>query len=205
VRVSVRLYRKITIILCVILLGITPAFTSAMDVIIEGPTPDITPPELKGLSISLNEATPNNPVKLTAEVSDDLSGVDSVYGYYLSPNNTSKSINFYLNQTTNKYEATVQFSLYDDPGEWKLYRISLSDKKDNSITYYDVNSNNSKTFDYSSYFINVTGVTAKPPREDFVPPLLSDIKVTNISPVTTGESAYIVARMLPIIFLVFPV
>ena len=195
---SKKTFKKTMTVFFVFMLWIAPVLASATDVIIEGPTPDTTAPELKSLEISANEATPENSVKLIAEVTDDLSGVRSVSGYYRSPNNNSKYITFYLNQTTNKYEATISFSQYADPGEWVLNYLSLYDNKDNSVTVYDTNSSYSSTqkFDYSSFVINVSGVTPKPPeppKEDFTPPVLNDIEVINQSVVNANEYATIVA------------
>ncbi|MGV2939776.1 hypothetical protein AB5I83_09315 [Mesobacillus sp. LC4] len=195
---SKKTIKKTMIVFFIFILWIAPVLANATDVIIEGPTPDTTAPELKSLEISANEATPENSVKLIAEVTDDLSGVRSVSGYYRSPNNNSKYLTFYLNQTTNKYEATVSFSQYDDPGEWELNYISLYDNKDNSAYVYDINSSYSSTqkFDYAPYVINVSGVTPKPPeppKEDFTPPVLNEIEVINQTAVKANESATIVA------------
>jgi hypothetical protein len=198
VLLSKKTIKKTLIVFFVFILWIAPVLASATDVIIEGPTPDMTAPELKSLEISSNEATPENTVKLTAEVTDDLSGVRSVSVYYRSPNNSSKHILFNLNQTTNKYETTIHFSQYDDPGEWKLNYLYLYDNKDNSAYVYDINSSYSSTqkFDYAPYVINVSGVTPKPPeplKEDFTPPVLNDIEVINQSAVKTNEYATIFA------------
>ncbi|MBD7963135.1 Ig-like domain-containing protein [Fictibacillus norfolkensis] len=194
-RLTNSIFRKTVTILCAMLIWIIPILAYATEVEIEGPTPDITAPILKNLSISSNEATPENDVKLIAEVNDDLSGVQSVIGYYRSPNNNTKSIGFYLNSNTKNYEATVQFEKYDDSGDWKLYSMSLYDNKENSATIYDIhNTNNSnQTFDFSNYTIHVTGVTPKPPKEDIKAPVLKEIKITNTSVVKVNESATIVA------------
>lgn len=161
---------------------------NATEVIIEDPTPDTTPPSLDGLSII--EITAGKTYKLTAEISDDLSGVDYVYGYYQSPSGTySKNLSFGYNSTTKKYESTINFSEYDESGTWKLSSLTLRDQKSNLITIYDQSNYSSENkLDFSPYFINVLGGL-----EDTIPPVINSIELLPVAEVTGGAEIKVVA------------
>ncbi|RDY71663.1 hypothetical protein DXT76_06575, partial [Halobacillus trueperi] len=62
---------------------------------------DVTPPTLNELTVSKQEATVGDEVKITADVSDDLSGVESVTVKYKAPIGTAnKYMNLRLNPET---------------------------------------------------------------------------------------------------------
>ncbi|OBW58795.1 hypothetical protein A9986_07570 [Solibacillus silvestris] len=189
--------KKVTIILIALLLNLSPLAPASAnlenEVIIEDPTPDTIPPTLESLSIVENST--GKSYKLLADISDDLSGVDYVYGSYKSPKGTySKGINFYYNSSTNKYEATIYFTEYDESGIWDLSSVTLRDKKNNSMTVYDQKNNSSGVkMDLSPYSIEIVGGL-----EDTIAPELNSIDITPKSEVTAGASIKVEADITDI-------
>lgn len=180
-----KLVKNFVIIFLALLLISSPmqiiAFADT-EVIIDDPTPDTTPPTLDNLTIS--ELTVGKSYKLSGEFNDDLSGIQSIYGYYQSPSGTySKSVNFSYNSNTKKYDANISFSDYDESGTWKLSQLTLRDNKDNSKTIYDKSSGYSTdtTMDFTPFYINVIGGL-----EDTVAPVLNAVDITPKSQVTDG-------------------
>ncbi|MDI7742932.1 hypothetical protein QMK38_13045 [Lysinibacillus fusiformis] len=152
-------------------------------VIIEIPdiTPDLQSPIIDNISLSSSELIPATPIKVIAEISDELSGFKNGSITYLKPNGQlTSNIPFTLNSTTGKYEATISVSEIDIAGEWKVYNIYLEDNKGNS-TYLNSNSNqiDGDLIDFSNLNINVTGVTAPLISSDKTPPVLSSISVSS--------------------------
>ncbi|WHY91670.1 hypothetical protein QNK12_29420 [Neobacillus cucumis] len=109
---------------------------------------DITPPTLNSFTITANEATVGDQVKISADVTDDLTGVQYVYVYYKNPNETGgKSVSLYYNSTTGKYEGTFDVGQYDAEGEWKIGYITVRDNQGNYYDYY----NGTYTYKGSTY------------------------------------------------------
>ncbi|MCP3761227.1 Ig-like domain-containing protein, partial [Domibacillus sp. A3M-37] len=176
-------FKKFLVQLMVLTLIFTPlAANAAEEVVIVDPTPDTTPPVLTSLSISSNQASPGNPIKITAEISDDLSGVKKAHISYRKPSGTITWASLYLNQTTQKYEGTMSIDTYDEAGEWVLYSLGLTDNKDNGGSVYDDNSNSSgQKFDLDPYKFTVSGVSIRPVTPeptDKVPPVLNSITIS---------------------------
>ncbi|MGJ3221877.1 Ig-like domain-containing protein, partial [Geobacillus thermoleovorans] len=161
---------------------------ASTEVIIENPTPDTTPPVLNSLNITATQVSVGGSVKLIADVSDDLSGVKSVYASYRGPK-WSKGVSLYFNQTTQKYEGTISFNQYEG-GEWVLTSISLVDNKDNSVSIYDDSTTYSveRKMDLSPYTIQVTGGL-----EDTTPPVLNSIDIQSPSQVSPGDIVKVIA------------
>ena len=64
---------------------------------------DRTPPTLNSFAVSDKEATVDDQVKISADVTDDLSGVKSVSVFYRNPKDTGgRLVNLYYNSTTGK-------------------------------------------------------------------------------------------------------
>ncbi|MBC2582921.1 Ig domain-containing protein, partial [Clostridium sp. DJ247] len=195
---SRKLMKKILVTFVIIVMNLTSFTAYAAGTVIEilDPTPDVTPPVLNSLNISSSQASPGNPVKITAEVSDELSGVNSVYISYRKPSGNSTGTYLNLNQTTQKYEGTISIGTYDEAGEWIPSYLALTDKKDNSGYVYDVNSTSSgQKFDFSPYRVTVSGVSippVTPESTDKVPPVLNSI-TTSTSQVSGPGTAKLIA------------
>ncbi|MBH0161691.1 Ig-like domain-containing protein, partial [Fictibacillus sp. 26RED30] len=173
---------KLMLNFLILILTLMPAIVSANEVVIKDPTPDITPPSLS--SLHLKEITVGKSYKLSAEISDDLSGVDYVAAYYKSPSGLySKNLSLSYNSTTKKYETTFTFTEYDESGEWILDQIYLRDIKNNAISLYNITSSYPEEIkrDFSPYSINVLEGL-----EDTVPPTLNNVDIMPEEEVTNG-------------------
>lgn len=190
------LLNRFLINLMVLTLICTPSIANAIDVIITDPTPDTAPPVLTSLNISSSQVTPKNPVKVTAGVSDELSGVNKVYISYNKPSGRSKGTYLYLNEDTQKYEGTISIDTYDEAGVWVPSYLILTDNKDNDGYVYGDNSNSSgQKFDLDPYKFTVSGVSTPPTipePTDKIPPVLNSI-ITSTSQVTGPGTVKLIA------------
>lgn len=99
---------------------------------------DTTPPVLTSLSFNKNTVDVSNgsaSVTLTLGVTDDLSGAQSVWGYFYSPSNgQAQGFGAYLSSGTNlngTWTGTVTFPQYSEAGTWTLSYICLEDRDTN--------------------------------------------------------------------------
>lgn len=173
--------KKITsiIIACFILLTQSIAYAE-VDVGIDDQQPDVLAPIVESISVSSNELSPTLPVKVIAEISDELSGFSEGSITYTKPNNQTVTKPFILNTTTNKYEATITVPSIDISGEWKVTNIFLTDKKDNRVYLNHLTTqSNGEKIDFSTLHLNVTGVTSPLEPTDKEAPVLQSIKVNS--------------------------
>ncbi|MGP4070356.1 S-layer homology domain-containing protein [Halobacillus sp. B29] len=113
---------------------------------------DVTPPILNNLSVSKQEVTVGDKVKVTADVSDNLSGVERVSVKYEAPAGTSnKYVYLSLNSDTGKYESSFNIGEYDAAGHWKIDYITVRDKQDNYYYYYNSNGGSEYQRETSEY------------------------------------------------------
>lgn len=127
---------------------------------------DLIAPTLDNITIALFQNTNNTAlIKLSAEISDRLSGVKttSVYGVYTKPSGKTITVGFNWNASTGKYEASIPIDRYDELGTWKLQYISMNDKKDNNRTIYDGSSNEY----FSPFYFIVRGIITILPASPF--------------------------------------
>ena len=79
-------------------------------------------------------------VNLTAQITDDLSGVQLGYVYFISPSGQHLApANFYLSSGTNldgTYNGTATIPAFTEPGTWTVYYVYVQDKVGNSHYYY---------------------------------------------------------------------
>jgi hypothetical protein len=175
-------FRRLFPLVLIFVLMISQTVVNAIDVEIDDLTPDLEAPQLVSIVASSQELTPSSSVRISAEVTDELSGVNSVYLYLQKPSGDTKGYNLYLNSATNKFEATVSVGKIDEPGLWKVNSVYLYDKKDNSRSIYR------SDFDFSNVDLNVSSVTL-PETE---PPILLDISVESRN-VSVGQSVNVSA------------
>ena len=101
---------------------------------------DRTPPTLNSFAVSDKEATVDDQVKISADVTDDLSGVKPVSVFYSNPKDTGgKLVNLFYNSATGKYEGTFNVGQYDAEGKWKISTIFVWDNQNNYYEYYKPN------------------------------------------------------------------
>lgn len=182
-------YIKTLSLIMIFLLMFTQSVVYAIDVEIEDPTPDLEAPQLNQISTSSQTLTPTTPVKITANITDDLSGVKNAVIYYKKPSGTTRSYTFVYNTATKLFEATISVGTVDEPGEWKVSSVYLNDNKDNSISI------GQSQFDFSLLNLQVSGVTLpEVPIEptDKEPPVLHDISVESLQ-VKSGQSIKVTA------------
>ena len=111
---------------------------SDYDINVYGTNSDVTPPTLNSFTVSAKEASVGNHVKISADVTDDLSGVKLVNVNYRFPNDRgTRSMGLYYNSKTGKYEGTFHVNKNDAEGEYKLEDIYVMDNQNNSNTYYN--------------------------------------------------------------------
>ena len=115
----------------------------------------------------------NEKIELTAEVTDNESGVSTVIAYYKKPSGKSKSIYLYKN-TTGQFVGSYTIGKYEESGEWTLSSVYINDKVGNSKTftsYLDADNNQAS---FENCKVTVSGTTI-----DSEAPILHDISVTS--------------------------
>jgi hypothetical protein len=111
---------------------------SEYDVVITGGISDTAPPTLHSLEVSHEEVASGVIVTLSAEVTDELSGVDQVAVSYNSPEGDfSKWVSLFYDRSTGKYEGS--FIVEDDnaQGTWKIDYLYLQDHQQNDYFIYN--------------------------------------------------------------------
>ncbi|WP_418039492.1 MULTISPECIES: Ig-like domain-containing protein [Paenibacillus] len=188
-----QLFRKWTIVCMAMVLIMTQTVVYATDVVIEDPTPDMTAPAINSISVSSTELTPTTPVKVIADITDDLSGFSDGYIIYTKANNQSFRASFVYNANTKLYEANITAASNDTAGSWKATSIYLKDKKDNAITLgHNSTQTNGQKIDFTPLHLNVSGVT--PPSTDKEAPVLHSIQV-NANQLTVNDKLQLTAEV----------
>lgn len=141
---------------------------SAYNIEVVGTVGDVTPPTLNGFSVSKATIRQGEQVELSADIFDDLSGVDHVYVSYKAPvGYVYKDGELTYNAETLKYEGIFGTSPDDPVGTWPLYLIEVVDKKGNFYTYYNSKEGSKgRTFehrDLSPYNITVEELDTSAP------------------------------------------
>ncbi|WP_068620583.1 Ig-like domain-containing protein [Paenibacillus tuaregi] len=190
-----KMFSKVTAALLACLLLITQSVAYATDVVIENPTPDLIAPLINNISVTNNELTPTSPVKVIADITDELSGFSDGYITYTKPNNQSINAPFVLNTTTNQYEATITVASTGVAGTWKATTIFLRDKKDNTVYLsHMAEQSNGEKIDFTPLHLNVTGVTPAPEPTDKQAPVLRSIQV-NAQKLTVNDKLQLTAEV----------
>ncbi|MBU3103139.1 Ig-like domain repeat protein [Clostridium gasigenes] len=117
---------------------------SAGNFIVKGTSSDVTPPKLdiSSLKVDKKEATKGHTVKISFKATDDMSGIDSVYIYYIKPiTRTEELVIMSYNETTKLYEGYKSIDENTQSGEFKIKSIYLCDKQGNSTWIYNINEN----------------------------------------------------------------
>lgn len=97
---------------------------------------DGNPPVLESIEIDRQEVNAGDTVKITAKVTDDVSGVKSVSIQYKSPSQSRKQhVKFNRKDTTGLWEARYEIDELDEEGIWTLDYISVFDHAGNSKIY----------------------------------------------------------------------
>lgn len=141
---------------------------------------DTTPPTLESSTLSKTEYEIGDTLKISAKVTDDLSGVNTVRAYFDSPNqNRTLNLTLKLNPDTSLYEATYTFLPTDEGGTWTFDYISMTDHSSNSKLVYARDLVSSLNFSLQ----NSVG--------DGLPPSLDSIFLNNTN-LTVGDQVEII-------------
>ncbi|MEH7415022.1 hypothetical protein V7266_07010 [Neobacillus drentensis] len=143
---------------------------SEYNFIVTGTTSDVRAPQLNSLDVSPKSAKVGDTVLVSANVTDNLSGVNSVGVDFISSNGMAEHIDLSYHSSTGKYEGRISIGQYNAPGIWKLAKVSLIDNQQNAFTYYNtVVYNRGPAYGYfyqftdmSEYNFNVVSDDIKP-------------------------------------------
>ncbi|MDO4926970.1 MAG: D-alanyl-D-alanine carboxypeptidase family protein [Turicibacter sp.] len=94
---------------------------------------DYKAPEVKSIKVDKNVVKPGEVVKLSVDVIDDLSTIQTVQVVYQEPiSKNSKSLFLEYNSETGLYESVISVDEATEVGEWIIDYILILDKKGNS-------------------------------------------------------------------------
>ncbi len=136
---------------------------------------DVTPPALVSLSFapgSIDVSSSSQIIAITAEATDDSSGVEAISGYFRSPSGR-QTVAFSMGYTQPEsgtpldavYSTTVTFSTCAEQGTWTLASVEVTDECENSTLYA----------------ATASGSTVAFPAPDGIP-IPTTINVTNSNP-----------------------
>ena len=97
-------------------------------------TVDTTPPELKGLEFDQGTVEAGGTITITADVSDDISGVSIIFLNFKNQS-SGKRVSAQLSDydRTGIYKKTVEISQYEAAGEFKLSSFEVQDYAGNYV------------------------------------------------------------------------
>ncbi|WP_175990241.1 Ig-like domain-containing protein [Bacillus sp. Marseille-Q1617] len=130
-------------------------------------------PILNSLSIKSQELSVNDSIEITADISDNESGVSMVKAYYKKPSGLSQTIYLYKD-AVGTFTGTHSIGKYEESGEWILTSIYISDKEGNSKTYSDFIDKDGNLQSFENCKLTITGTTI-----DSEAPVLNEISVTS--------------------------
>ncbi|WP_316571469.1 OmpL47-type beta-barrel domain-containing protein [Neobacillus sp. YIM B06451] len=124
---------------------------SAYNIEVFGTVGDTTPPQLNGFSVSQTTIIQGEQVHLSADIVDDLSGVEQVFVYYSTPlgRYDTRDLELSYNPETSRYEGVLAISESDPAGSWPLYGVEVVDQKGNFFMYYNsLENSKGQTFEH---------------------------------------------------------
>ena len=99
-------------------------------------------PEIKSLKVDKNVVKAGDVVKLSIDVIDDLSAIQTVQVVYQKPiSKNSKSLFLEYNSETKLYESVISVDETAEVGEWKIDFIFVCDTRDNCDWIYNTKLN----------------------------------------------------------------
>ncbi|HPE15504.1 MAG TPA: Ig-like domain repeat protein [Oscillospiraceae bacterium] len=99
-------------------------------------TLDETPPVLVGLALDDVTAKKNVEITVTAQVTDDLTGVDSVQARFENASGKGILVTLEREGETDLYSGTVKNTSVKEKGEYTLVRVTASDRAGNRERWY---------------------------------------------------------------------
>ncbi|MDT8716137.1 hypothetical protein IAI10_05675 [Clostridium sp. 19966] len=125
---------------------------SSGDFMVYGTKEDTEAPKIESISVDKAIATVGETVKVSAKVTDDSSGVNTVRIRYEAENG-DRCYEGYMKLVNGVYEMDIKIGQYDDNGMMKPYSIEVCDNLNNKRTVYNSNiftSTKYETQDFSS-------------------------------------------------------
>ncbi|MCA0150555.1 hypothetical protein LCD52_17495 [Rossellomorea vietnamensis] len=134
---------------------------------------DKEPPVIHTIAVESKDLSVNDTVSISAEISDNDSGVSTVIANYQKPSGDFESIYLYEN-SKDIFTGSHTIGKYEESGEWKLTSVYVRDRDGNSskLDSYIDKDNNQKNFNDCT--LNIVGTTV-----DIEAPILKEISVTS--------------------------
>jgi hypothetical protein len=101
--------------------GNSGGYVSDQRLTIDNPTADVTSPVVAAVDVTPAEANVGDTVTISADITDEQSGVHGAYASLESPGyETYQSISLIFNEETNKWEGTYVVKEFDIAGSWHV-------------------------------------------------------------------------------------
>ena len=160
-------------------------------------TIDNRPPVLHSISIDKTEVVAGEEITLTVEATDDLSGIEYIYAYFVNKENgreISFDFDLYDSETNDNglYTTTVSINEFEPNGVFELKRVRLSDRSgssyNNGNTVYYYSRNLEYDYDHEELYLpNEISFSIKENiSSDNNPPVLQTISVDKVTVETPG-------------------
>lgn len=98
---------------------------------------DVNHPVLNGIIFDKETYHGGDTINITADVTDDNSGIDYVFFYVQSPSKTQNMNGYAVKQPDGTYLFSRTLNPYAEEGNWKIIWFETEDKANNQKAYYD--------------------------------------------------------------------
>lgn len=107
-------------------------------------------PVLHEIFVESTEVNSGQSIKITADITDNQSGVNRVLVYYKKPSGKNFVIWLNLNKSTGKFEGSKLINQHEELGEWEISTVQMTDQVENgiSVNTYKDKGNIEKNFDH---------------------------------------------------------
>ena len=159
-----------------------------------GRASDSTEPVLHEIEIDKTRATKGEEILITAEASDDISGIKSISISFKAPSGSASKYTYLNKDSDGKYRGTLDIGDYYAEGIWKAEIIKLEDNAGNSYSllnnelFSSPGFENNVLMDLSHMNFEVYGTL-----EDNTEPVLTNIEIDKTR-ATKGEEILIAAE-----------
>ena len=150
--------------------------------------------DVESIKIDQREVKPGDTLNISARISDDISGIKSVYLYYKTPiTGKLEDIIMQYNNETDRYEGSLYIEDSLEDGLWQINHIYMCDNLNNEVYIHNsnVNSSGKEVEDLSKGDFTISGTSA-----DIKAPVL-DVESIRINKreVKPGDTINISARI----------
>ncbi|MFK9091472.1 Ig-like domain-containing protein [Bacillus salipaludis] len=106
-------------------------YNSDKKISIDNPDADFLAPVVDSVALSAAKVSLGEDLVITAAVHDDKSGVNEVSAYLTSPSGEGRYVTLSYDENLKKWVGSYTISQRDEPGEWTLSELDLTDNADN--------------------------------------------------------------------------